>query len=254
MHCKECEKDCIGCEWRDYVADHIYGIPRDDLIMMIISSEADARHNIIWKEASQEIDKKSCSDEELVRAYGKTQHSWSIATAPNKMGFVNWINRNLSGKKTSSLLDIGCGIGDLTCFFPYSHRIEGKVVGIDGSEIPLATAKKIAESARVPVEFKNCSASALPFDKDEFEVVFHKDVLHWQKDWWKSLCETTRVLSSGGILFLQYQPDSSFRRCEAEPSIVVGRLKLAGMNVPNQPEITDTVSRSRIVRILAIKE
>src|SRR5690606_3253578 len=81
-----------------------------------------------------------------------------------------------------SLLDVGCGPGNLT--IDLANRVApGKVVGVDLSEVVLEDARRDAAAAQVTnVEFQVADAYELPFEDDSFDVVHAHQVLQHLSD------------------------------------------------------------------------
>ena len=82
------------------------------------------------------------------------------------LGECDFIERELGGDTSKTILDIGCGTG--------RHAVElarrgYSVTGIDLSESMLAVAKEKAAKAGLSVDFRRCDARALPF-KAEFDA------------------------------------------------------------------------------------
>ena len=101
--------------------------------------------------------------EELFANYAKTYDTESFTAGT--VGEVDFLEKELDGDKTKSILDIGCGTG--------RHAIElaGRgysVTGIDLSAAQLDRARQKAKEAGVRVEFRQLNACSLPF-KNEFD-------------------------------------------------------------------------------------
>jgi len=80
-------------------------------------------------------------------------------------------------KDGKSILDIGCGTGDLILVAKEMHP-NSKVVGIDPDKTVLDLAKKKIARARVFVELKRAYGEKLPFGNYKFDVVTSVLVLH----------------------------------------------------------------------------
>ncbi len=101
--------------------------------------------------------------EELFANYARTYDNESFTTGT--VGEVDFLEKELDGDKSKSILDIGCGTG--------RHAIElarrgYSVTGIDLSAAQLERARQKAKEAGVRVEFLQLNACSLPF-KNEFD-------------------------------------------------------------------------------------
>jgi SAM-dependent methyltransferase len=100
-------------------------------------------------------------------------------------GVVDW----LDAKAGESILDLGCGDGQLTLRIAATGA---SVVGVDASPEMVAAAR----ARGVVAELAN--AEALPFTRKEFDAVFSNAVLHWVRDQDAMLTQVRRVLKPGG--------------------------------------------------------
>lgn len=108
--------------------------------------------------------------------------------------------------KSSKILDVGCGRGDITL---YLGRNAKEAIGVDYSK----DAIKLANSARVnfplyiqkKVHFKIMNIKTLTFPSNYFDVVICIDVLEhlYKKEVESTMREIKRVLKKDGLLFLQ---------------------------------------------------
>lgn len=100
-------------------------------------------------------------------------------------GVLEW----LDAKPGESILDLGCGDGQLT------QRIAvtgAKVVGVDASPEMLAAARSAGIDAR------EGRAESLPFADRSFDAVFSNAALHWVRDQDAMMEQVRRVLRPGG--------------------------------------------------------
>lgn len=115
---------------------------------------------------------------------------------------------DIKNKKT---LDAGCGGGRYTV----AWRLLGAspVIGLDISSINIEDANRRVREAKIDgVVFEEGNVLALPFDDQEFEIVFSNGVLHHTVDWEKGVRELVRVLKTGGLgwLYLIEKPGGVF--------------------------------------------
>lgn len=100
-------------------------------------------------------------------------------------GVMEW----LDAKPGESILDLGCGDGQLTRRLAATGA---SVVGVDLSPQMLAAARERGIDAR------EGSAESLPFADRAFDAVFSNAVLHWVRDQEAMMAEVRRVLKPGG--------------------------------------------------------
>jgi SAM-dependent methyltransferase len=109
------------------------------------------------------------------------------------------LTQNLHGTNHSRLLDIGCGTG-FSLLWLRDWLAAQRVIGVDVSvHAAQYWGRRGLDTAAI------ASADALPFGSDEFDVVTSFDVLCQlnAQQVAKAVCETYRVLSPGGRLFLR---------------------------------------------------
>lgn len=95
-------------------------------------------------------------------------------------------------------LDVGCGGGFMSERFA---RAGVSVIGVDPSEVSLATARKHAQENSLPIEYRTGYGEHLPVDDEAFDIAFCCDVLEHVDDLDKVLAETARALKPGGLYF-----------------------------------------------------
>jgi len=100
-------------------------------------------------------------------------------------GVVEW----LDAKPGESILDLGCGDGQLTERLAATGAI---VTGVDVSPEMLAAARSRG------IDAHEGSAELLPFADRSFDAVFSNAVLHWVRDQDTMMAEVRRVLKPGG--------------------------------------------------------
>ena len=106
-----------------------------------------------------------------------------------------------------SILDIGCGTGDLTAEL---KKYAAQVVGIDSSPEMIALAK----ASHPEAHFMFADATKLTF-KEEFDVVFSNAVFHWIKDLDKQnalLFGIANALKPGGKLICEFGGENNITR------------------------------------------
>ena len=104
----------------------------------------------------------------------------------------------LSPKPNESILDLGCGTGDLTQKIALAGS---RVIGIDYSKEMIEAAK-----AKFPeIEFIYMSATQLNFDdKNKFDAIFSNAVLHWVYEKELAIEKMYSYLKKGGRIVLEF--------------------------------------------------
>jgi len=109
----------------------------------------------------------------------------------------------LAGLETGeSVLDVGCGTGNLAIAAKRLVGPTGTVRGIDASAEMIERARRKAKKAGVEVAFENAVVEKLPFPDTTFDVVLSTTMLHHLPDKARRQClrESRRVLKPGGRL------------------------------------------------------
>jgi SAM-dependent methyltransferase len=96
-----------------------------------------------------------------------------------------------------SLLDVGCGPGNITRGL-FERVVPGRVVGVDSSSEVIAQAS--AQHADVNLEWQVADAYDLPFDDNTFDVAHAHQVLQHLADPVAALAEMKRVVKPGGVV------------------------------------------------------
>lgn len=126
--------------------------------------------------------------------------SWNADLYNDKHGFVHQYGTQLVDllhpKKGESILDLGCGSGQLTAKIAESGA---SVIGIDSSNQMIASARKLFPDQHFYVK----DATDFSF-KTPFDAIFSNAVLHWVKDQ-KSVADCMyKNLKEGGRLVLEF--------------------------------------------------
>ena len=103
-------------------------------------------------------------------------------------------------KLGDSVLDVGCGTGDLTLAAKAHTGPAGKVIGIDGSPEMINVAQRRAAKANVKVVFQVGLIEEITFPDQTFDVVLSSLMMHHLTDNLKSqgIAEVYRVLKPNG--------------------------------------------------------
>lgn len=99
-----------------------------------------------------------------------------------------------------SVLDVGCGDGDLAVAL--SKRGARAVVGVDASQSMIKSARQRAEQEQVDVAFQVATAQSLPFPPECFDIAVAVTILCFIEDATPVFREMARVLRPGGRLVI----------------------------------------------------
>ncbi len=114
-----------------------------------------------------------------------------------------WSLNHVLVKPNDIILDIGCGGGGNVNKLA-KIAIEGKVYGIDNSEISVEISKKVNKELieNGNVEIQHASVSSLPFNENTFDLVTGYETYYFWPDLINDLKGVYKVLKPGGILAL----------------------------------------------------
>jgi len=136
-----------------------------------------------------------------------------------------------------SLLDAGCGAGELAIAVAPRLQPGGRVVGVDLDAETISLVGAAADNAGAVVDFRVGDIRRLPCDDNEFDAVRSERVFqHLERtDWPRAAAELLRVARPGGIIQL-IDPDhlqSAIAATDAE----LARLLVADLvTLPPNPE------------------
>jgi ubiquinone/menaquinone biosynthesis C-methylase UbiE len=108
----------------------------------------------------------------------------------------------------SSVLDVGCGAGEVCVELGGLVGTEGRVCGVDLSETMVEAARVAARNAGASIELRVASAYSLPFDDTSFDAVRAERVFQHLDDPDRALTEMQRVAKPGGRILVM-DPDHS---------------------------------------------
>src|SRR6478752_1968958 len=145
--------------------------------------------------------------ESVVRAHASR-------TAENSAAFV--LPHLMPG---TSVLDVGCGPGSITCDFA-ELVAPAKVVGLDRSaEIVAQAASLAAERGVENVEFVTGNIYDLDFEDETFDVVHAHQVLQHLTDPVAALREMRRVCTPGGVVAARDSDYATFTWWPEDPRL-----------------------------------
>jgi len=165
----------------------------------------------------------------LHRAFGYDVLVWLLSLGRERT--YRETTLKLAGLKSGeSILDVGCGTGNLAIAAKRQVGPTGAVFGVDASPEMIARARKKARKAAVEVTFENALVEKLPFPEATFDVVLSTTMLHHLPDKARRQClgEIRRVLKpTGRLLVLDFGGPVSERRSWVAKFHRHGRIDLS---------------------------
>jgi ubiquinone/menaquinone biosynthesis C-methylase UbiE len=162
------------------------------------------------REQSREQDRWDEKGVSRLRAIEENPQAFVVTANPlarqNDKGDIMHALSPLAGK---SILEVGCGRGDLSV---YLAKHGARVSAVDVGPRLIASALRLAEINDVGCDFRVASATSLPFPHDTFDAVVGVAMLHHLSEHDVALAfqEAHRVLTKGGVC-LFYEPVENSR-------------------------------------------
>ena len=100
----------------------------------------------------------------------------------------------------SNVIDVGCGTGAATRYVANIVSSPGSVTGVDINAGMIEVAKSLPKGPGMLVDWYECSAFELPFEKNTFNVAISAQTIQFLDDRAKALSEMSRVLKPNGQL------------------------------------------------------
>lgn len=115
---------------------------------------------------------------------------------------AQWVCSQLNIEKNDYILDIGCGGGVNIKRFAEIISDDGKVVGLDYSDVSVEKTTKLNEEfiKEGKVEVVEGSVSEMPFDDGTFDMVTGFETIYFWPNFIEDLKEVNRVLKKEGVL------------------------------------------------------
>jgi len=106
--------------------------------------------------------------------------------------------------RDKEVLDLGCGAGGKTVFIKENGA--QRVVGVDLSELLIKQADCFQKERKMDIEFHQGNVCELPFKDNVFDLLIASDLVEHVKPPEKMFKEAYRVLKSGGVFLINFEP------------------------------------------------
>ena len=116
----------------------------------------------------------------------------------NKQGFGNWITEHYRFPEHASVLELGCGTGDMWKGKRDLAAICGRLILSDFSAGMLDKAKETLKDEN-GINYQVIDIQDIPFPDQSFDAVIANMMLYHVPDLGKGLSEVRRVLKGGGV-------------------------------------------------------
>jgi ubiquinone/menaquinone biosynthesis C-methylase UbiE len=103
---------------------------------------------------------------------------------------------------TSTVLDVGCGLGSEATRIARRLGKTGRAYGVDGSEAMIAEARRRTRQLDLPLQFRVCDAHGLTFEDASFDVCRAERVLLYLENPAMAIAEMARVTRPGGHVII----------------------------------------------------
>ena len=142
----------------------------------------------------------------------------------------------------SKILDIGCGGGKNIQRFAEQISSNGRVVGIDYSEVSVEKSKKLNEKyiKQGIVKVLHESVSNMPFYDETFDIVTGFETIYFWPDFINDLKEVNRVLKKGGLVF--FCNEAVYREGEMEK--YEDLIELLDMNIYSEEFLKESLEKT----------
>ena len=118
----------------------------------------------------------------------------------NKQGFGNWIASHYQIREGMSVLELGCGTGEMWAGKDGIIRQCSRFILSDFSEGMLARAKDTLRDC-AGIEYRMIDIQDIPFADGSFDIVIANMMLYHVPDLYRALQEVRRVLKKGGRFY-----------------------------------------------------
>ena len=149
---------------------------------------------------SQLTDSKTLNNQYGTADKLNTRISIHAKYSVNKQGFGNWITEHYRFPEHASVLELGCGTGDMWKGKRDLAARCGRLILTDFSAGMLEQAKETLKDMS-GIEYRVVDIQAIPYPDQSFDAVIANMMLYHVPDLGKGLSEVRRVLKDGGVFY-----------------------------------------------------
>lgn len=153
---------------------------------------------------------------------------------------TDWGLGHVSIEPQFHILDVGCGGGNALSKMS-NMAPEGKLCGIDHSEVSVKESKKKNKEDVISgkIEIKYGSVSDLPYDDDSFDLVTGIETYYFWPDPIEDLKEVKRTLKPNGSILLIFEA-----RSDNNPEIWKDYRDIVDMHIPSEKGIREELEKA----------
>ena len=185
-------------------------------------------------------------DRELIKnarkPVGKLGHKILDRMNESHESMAQWGVTHFEISEDSKILDIGCGGGRNIQRFADQISENGRVVGIDYSEVSVEKSTKLNQEAidRGTVNVLQGSVSEMPFYDETFDIVTGSETIYFWPDFINDLKEVNRVLKKDGLVF--FCNEAVYREGEMEK--YDGLVELLDMKIYSEDVLKESLEKT----------
>ena len=155
---------------------------------------------------------------------------------------AKWGVSHFEVQKDSKILDIGCGGGKNIERFAKQISENGRVVGIDYSEVSVEKSTKLNQEFidQGIVNVLQGSVSEMPFYDETFDIVTGFETIYFWPDFINDLKEVNRVLKKDGLVF--FCNEAVYREGEMEKYDDL--IELLDMKIYSEEVLKDSLEQT----------
>ena len=158
-----------------------------------------------WQNLQKEAHKKNLDKIDHTNIHKFLKNLEKLFINRNHLAINEMDYKNIHNKK---VLEIGCGTGGHSLLFASKGA---ELTSTDITPERVDSSKKLINLLKDHnTKFKICDAENLPFDNNEFDIVYSNGVLHHTHNISKAIDEVRRVLKPGGEAIIMLYSRNSF--------------------------------------------
>ena len=191
-------------------------------------------------------DSSKSAQAEYVLGYSQRESRRLQVQAEALQEGLRFVLRNAGLREGMRVLDVGCGIGDVSMLAAQIVGASGSVVGVDRSEASLETARRRArESGAENVEYRLADLNAYEHEA-RYDALIGRFVLLYLPDPAAVVRRLCKSLELGGVVFFQETDMTQARQVprsdlfQAVNGWIFGAFKASGANIEMGGRLLET--------------